>query len=82
MPTIGNAQNNVYTVQVDFFFDTQAIPGRTVIGYRLYMDNESICNVGAVDPQTITCSFTADAGTYAFSLSAIYNLGAESRPSR
>jgi hypothetical protein len=78
---IGNAQDNEYTIQVDFFFDTQAIPGRTVVGYRLYMDDESICEVGPVDPQAITCSLIADAGTYEFSLSAIYNLGAESRPS-
>lgn len=79
--TIGNAQDNEHTLQVDFFFDTQAIPGRTVVGYRLYMDDKSICEVGPVDPQTITCSFIADAGTYDFSLSAIYSLGAESRPS-
>ena len=79
--TIGNAQNFEHTLQVDFFFDTQAIPGRTVVGYRLYMDDNSICEVGPVDPQTIICSFIADAGTYDFSLSATYNRGVESRPS-
>ena len=78
---IGSSQENEYTIQVDFFFDTEAVPGRTVTGYRLYMGDESICEVGPVDPQTLICSFMADAGTYEFSLSAIYNLGAESRPS-
>ena len=78
---IGGSLENEYTIQVDFFFDTEAIPGRTVAGYRLYMGDEAICEVGPVDPQTISCSFMAAAGTYEFSLSAMYNRGAESRPS-
>lgn len=78
---IAQAQQDEHTLQIGFSFDTQAIPDRQVTGYRIYKEDILLCESGPVEPQIITCSFISNPGTYAFTLSAIYDIGVESPPS-
>lgn len=78
---IGQAQQNEHTLQIGFSFDTQAIPDRQVSGYRIYKEDNLLCESGPVEPQIITCSFISNPGTYAFTLTALYDIGIESPPS-
>jgi hypothetical protein len=78
---IAQAQQNEHTLQIGFSFDTQAIPDRQVTGYRIYKEDDLLCESGPVEPQIITCSFISNPGTYAFTLTALYDIGVESPPS-
>jgi hypothetical protein len=79
--SVGQAQQNEHTLQIGFSFDTQAIPDRQVSGYRIYKEDDLLCESGPVEPQIITCSFISNPGTYDFTLTALYDIGVESPPS-
>ena len=73
MPLSGPLLGGQHEVQVDFSFDVDAVPGKVIAGYRLYIQGQELCNTGPVDPQNITCMVTAEDGTYDFTLAARYD---------
>lgn len=77
LPDVGNAALEEYEIVVEFSYDTQAIPGKEVAGYRLYKDDSLLCQTGPVEPQKISCMVDRP-GSFSYTLSAIYNDGFES----
>ncbi|MCK5515391.1 MAG: PKD domain-containing protein, partial [Desulfobulbaceae bacterium] len=71
---------NPHELQINFSFDTEAIPDRQVAGYRLYMEGDPVCETAQVEPQTqnIACTIVCEDGTYAFTLSALFDDSSES----
>ena len=67
-----------YDIQVDFAFDSAADPNKQVIGYRLYQEGNPACDSDIYDLQSMTCLITSSAGTFNFTMSAIYDDGNES----
>jgi hypothetical protein len=74
----GNALIKEHNLQVDFSFNTAAMPGKQVAGYRLYKEGDLVCETGPVTPQSISCTITSITGAFDFSLSAFYDDGSES----
>jgi len=67
-----------YEIQVDYSFNTLAVPDKEVIGYRLFKENDEIYYSEPTETQTITCAVLSESGTYNFYLSAVYNDTSES----
>lgn len=81
MFTIAGAGNTAVLekqLQIDFSFDTGAIPGKQVTGYRLYRDNEFICASAQGQTFSLVCDVSIEPGTYDFTLSAVYDDDSES----
>ena len=72
------SQEQEYTVQIEFSFDTGSVPDQEVIGYLIYIDGEPRCQSYVVNSQVIDCSFVAEPGRYEFTMSALYGRGGES----
>lgn len=76
--TIGYTAVNEYLLQIDFFFDTQAIQetlNKQVTGYRLYMEGEPACDTAQVEPQlqSLRCTIFSEGVTHTFTLAALYD---------
>ena len=69
---------NEYEIQVDYSFNTLAVPDKDVSGYRLFKENEEIYYSEPTETQTISCTVLSESGTYNFYLSAVYNDTSES----
>lgn len=69
---------NEYEIQVDYSFNTLAVPDKDVSGYRLFKENEEIYYFEPTETQTISCTVLSESGTYNFYLSAVYNDTSES----
>lgn len=63
---------------IEFSFDSYAVPEKSLMGYRLYIDGVPACEKMQIDGQTITCSIDIEDGTYQFTLSALYSDNSES----
>jgi hypothetical protein len=63
---------------IEFSFDTYAVPDKSLMGYRLYVDGVPACEKLQVDGQTITCTIDIEDGAYQFTLSALYSDNTES----
>ncbi|MCB2173684.1 hypothetical protein KQH41_00300 [bacterium] len=81
LPAIGNAMIKEHTVQIDFNFDCQAIPDKTVVGYRLYKEGVLACESDASVENSLNCNITTPTGKFAFTLVALYNDGSTSMES-
>ena len=77
LPGKGNAAVQVFEISVEFSYDTGAVPGKEVSGYRLYREGTPLCAAGAVQPQVISCMVDSP-GTYDFTMSVLYNDNTES----
>ncbi len=73
--TTGYTAVSEHTLQINFFFDTEAVPDKQVTGYRLYMEGDPVCETTQVEPQiqSINCSVISEDGTHTFTLSALYD---------
>jgi PKD repeat protein len=69
---------NQYDIQVDYSFDTGAVSGKEVSGYRLYKEADQVCDAELTELQSFTCKVTGESGDYNFFLSALYRDGTES----
>ena len=69
---------NQYDIQVDYSFDTGAVSGKEVSGYRLYKEADQVCDAELTGLQSFTCTVTGESGDYNFFLSALYRDGTES----
>ena len=78
LSAIGNAALAEHEMQIDFSFDTQAMPEKEIAGYRLYKEGNLECQSGPVDPQNISCTIASITGTFAYTLSAFFTDGYES----
>ncbi len=67
-----------YEVQVDYSFNTLAVPDKQVVGYRLFKENDEIYYSEPNEAQTINCSVLSESGSYNFYLSAVYDDNSES----
>jgi len=78
--SIGNTAVIEHQLQINFSYDTQAVPDKQVTGYRLYMEGDLVCETAQVTPQiqSIACTVVSESGTYAFTLSAIFDDNSES----
>ena len=77
--SIGNTAVIEHQLQINFSYDTQAVPDKQVTGYRLYMEGDLVCETAQVTPQiqSIACTVVSESGTYAFTLSAIFDDNSE-----
>lgn len=78
LPAITNAAMEAHEMQIDFFFDSQSVPGKEIAGYRLYKEGNLECETGPIEPQSIACTVASPAGTFAFTLSVFFDDGYES----
>jgi hypothetical protein len=78
LPGIGQAAVKEHTIQIEFDFDCQAIPDKTVVAYHLFKEGEQVCNVAAADPHVLDCTMMSTTGKFAFTLRAVYNDGSTS----
>ena len=69
--TNGIAASHEHEIQVDFSFDTLAITGKQVIGYRLYKESEPACDTTLPESQSISCRGVGEDGTYNFTLAEL-----------
>ncbi|WP_163337104.1 PKD domain-containing protein [Desulfopila sp. IMCC35008] len=74
-----NATVNEHEIQVDFTINTQEVSEKTVSTYRLYKENELVCEAEVpVGTQTFNCTFYTEDGTFNFYLAAYYTDETES----
>jgi len=78
MAANGNAVVVEEELQIDFSFDTEAIPGKEVISYRLYEENVMVCESNEGQTASFICDVTIETGDCEFTLSALYDDGSES----
>jgi len=78
--TPGHTTENDYQLQINFFFDSESIPNKQVIGYRLYRESSKECDSIGVAPQqqSIECTITCEPDTYNFTLSVLFDDNTES----
>lgn len=74
----GNAMVVEEELQIDFSFDTQAIPDKDVISYRLYEEDIIVCESNEGQTESFLCDVTIETGNCEFTLSAVYDDGTES----
>ena len=75
-----SALSREYTIEIQFSFDTQAVPGNPVSEFYIYKSGERICesDAAASIDQTIVCSFESPAGLFPFTMTAVYDDGTQS----
>lgn len=63
-------------LQINFSFDPPE--GKTIAAYRLYKDGHLVCEENTDEDNNLICEFESNAGTYNFTLSALYDDDTES----
>lgn len=59
-------------------FSFEPPEGKTVAAFRLYKDGDLVCEENSDEDNNINCKFESNAGTYSFTLSALYDDETES----
>lgn len=78
LPGLSQAAVREHHFQIEFAFDHQAIPDKTVVGYHLYKEGELACDLAAEASNLLECSITSDTGKFDFTMAAIYDDGSTS----
>lgn len=62
-----------YRISVEFSFNADAVPNKTVAGYRLYKAGEQLCEVPPPVDMILECVFISDPGIYNFTMATVYD---------
>jgi len=69
-----------HSIHIQFQYNTDAVPGKEVVGYNLYKNEETICNTGISETttQAFECTFESPGGSFPFTLTALFDDETES----
>lgn len=70
-----------HTMEIDFSFTAPENTARQLLGYRLFKEEEQVCETKDPSAAKIACTFLTEDGTFDFTLAAYYSDGTESPPS-
>lgn len=65
-------------LSVEFTFTPETDPTRSVIGYKLYKEGTEACATNYTTANSVNCEVTSAAGTFNFTLAALYSDDSES----
>jgi hypothetical protein len=76
----GTTQAKDHSIRIQFHYNTDALPGKQLVGYNLYKDGEIICNTSLSESeiQDFECSFQSPGGYFPFTLTALFSNRTES----
>jgi hypothetical protein len=69
------------TLEIEFSYTVPDDPVKHLVGYRLYKENEQVCQTENPGATTITCDLLTEDGTFDFTLTACFSDDTESTPS-
>jgi len=77
LPTLATGAE-LHTLQIDFSYSAPNDPPRQLLGFRLYMDGQQVCETDDPTTSSVSCDILTEDGTFDFSLTAYFSDSTES----
>ena len=81
IPGLSIAADTTQSIHLEWEYDYQPVEGQSLAGYNLYKEGIKVCTTNTPEDSAMDCDIDSVAGTYSFTLTAIYSDGTESPPS-